>query len=327
MTKPELFGLPKWLTEKEEELLAASYRGMFDALIQASDFTVANKSVVNADVIATQVQAASNSLYFGLAKAHYVYRQTFDKYFNITPGVDPKPPYILYSGPAPFDIADVLTELSATYGLALGFGDVNYNFGDLIPAPITGQLKLTLRNTSFRYKGTEFPIYAAPEDRQPLLRMINPDRFLPGFRDLFQDVDQASAGEVQYFAVNATRAYSYIQTLNGGFVFTETADTWDFGNNFLIPRFPGDTSDWVSSETPRFQNIYNARVVYNGKLRVVDPVPVNDKLTHTLVLRLDPKYSLRATGLIRVFYRLPDPPVPLSSILTVTALEGFVYVP
>lgn len=334
MTKPELFGLPKWLTDSEGELLASSFRNTFDVAITPADFFVSTRTASAVDLpggisaVGIQVTAQSTSPYFGQTNTHYAARQSFETYFNVADGDHPKPPYFVATSGTEFDVADVLAELKETYGLDLGFTDVAYQYGDLISSELSFPLELKIAAGSFRYKAGNFPVYCAPATMQPLVRMINPGRYLPDFRDLVvePDVVVASPGELQYFSVNATRDHAYLQGLQTGEVFEEEFDSWDFGNRFLIPRQQGEAQGWVSSQTPRFQNVFGAKVVYNGRLRAKDVRPVNTLLTHTLILRLDPKYSLRATGLIRLFYRLVEgEEILLSSVILVTNLNGLVY--
>lgn len=350
MTKPELFGLPKWLTEKEEELLAAGYRYTFDVDLQPSDVALDTKSIVDNETSSVRVRATSDSPYYGSAGTHYFSRRSLAQYLQLTDDPLPHPPYFLYRAAAPFDVGDLLDDLRQTYGLYLTFGDVAYALGDTIPEALSWPLELKLRDTSFRYQSGSLPVYAAPQDLAPLIRLVTPGRWLPDSKDLFQDVDIASAGQVQYQQINAVGAHEYLKTLPSGYVFSEVLADWEFGSQYLIPVAPGEAEGWVSQPTQRFQNIYNAQVVYNGRLRVSDPVPRNTKLTHVLVLKLDPAYSYRATGLVRAFYTFPDwriplgeiwlqrqlsgltyePPrqdIPLSSILRVTQLSGLWYVP
>lgn len=325
MTKPELFGLPKWLTEKEEELLAAGYREAFDIAMTADDFSVSSSAVVNDEVTAIRVVAESTSRYFGSAGPHYFQRRSFDEYFKTKPGGVPKPPYLLFQGAAPYEVVDILAELKATYGLELSFSDVAYAFGDRIQDALSWPVQLQTRDSSFRYRKGSIPVYAAPMDLQPLVRLVNPGRYIPDFLSLFQDVEFASASELQYFNANATAAHEYLETLTTGMIFEEEMDEWEFGNNYLIPRRPGEATGWVCKPELRFQNIYGAKVRYNGKLRVSDVLPVNRKLTHTLVLELDPEYSYRATGLLRIFYTVPNWTIPLSSVILQTVLNGLKY--
>ena len=325
MTKPELFGLPKWLTEKEEELLAAGYRDNFDIALTADDFTVSSSAVVNDETTAVRVVAESQSRYFGLAGPHYFPRLSFDEYFNTKPGGPPKPPYLLFQGDAPYEVVDILAELKATYGLELSFSDVAYAFGDRIQDALSWPVSLQLRDSSFRYRKGSIPVYANPTGLQPLVRLINPGRYVPGLMSLFQDVEYASASELQYFNANATAAHEYLATLTTGMIFEEETDAWEFGNDYLIPMRGGEAKGWVCRPELRFQNIFGAKVRYNGKLRVSDVLPVNRKLTHTLVLELDPEYSYRATGLLRVFYTVPDWTIPLSTVILQTVLNGLNY--
>lgn len=329
MTMPELFGLPKWLTDPEEDILAASFRYTYDADIQSADFTIDSKAVVDDTAVSLRVRALQTSRYFGVTNSLYVMRQTVDRYFNSPEGGEPKPPYFMYSGSAPYDVADVLKSLKDTYGLALGFGDVEYTFGELVDKDLSFPLKLKIRDASLRYNSDYFPVYAAPVGSQPLVRMVNPGRYLDGFRNHFLEPETVvgSPGEVQYFSVNATRDGGYVRRLPTGYVFNEELDSWEFGNRFLIPRETGEAVGWVASTLPRFQNVYNAKVEYNGKLRLIDVRPANPELTHTMLLRLDPKQSLRANGLIRVFYRLVDgEAIPLSDVIRVTVLDGLTYI-
>lgn len=325
MTKPELFGLPKWLTEKEEELLAAGYRDTFDIALTPDDFSVSSSALVNEEVTAIKVVAESTSRYFGSAGPHYFQRRSFDEYFKTKPGGPPKPPYLLFQGDSPYKVADVLAELKATYGLELSFSDVAYAFNDTIPDDLPWPLSLKIRDSSFRYRKGSIPVYAAPTSSEPLVRVINPGRYVPGLMSLFQDVEFASASELQYYNANATAAHEYLETLPTGMIFEEEMDNWEFGTNYLIPRRPGEVEGWVSKPELRFQNIYGAKVIYNGKLRVSDVLPVNSKMTHTLVIELDPEYSYRATGLIRMFYTIPNWTIPLSSVILETVLNGLKY--
>lgn len=326
MTKPELFGLPKWLTEKEEELLAAGYRETFDVVLTESDIGLDTKSTVD-DYSAVRVRARAGSLYFGAAGTHYFERRSLAQYLHLSDQPAPQPPYFLYQGPAPYDVADVLEHLRGEYGLELTFNDVAYGLGDLIPEALSWPLELTLRDTSFRYTAGSMPVYAAPEGLAPLLRLINPGRWLPYGRELFQSVQFASASAVQYHQANGVGAHEYLQTLPRGYVFSEELDNWEFGTNYLIPKYPGEAVGWVSKPLSRFQNIYNAKVVHNGRIRVADPVPYNTRLTHVMVLELDPDYSYRATGLLRVYYTLPDWTIPLQEILLERRLSGLTYEP
>jgi hypothetical protein len=334
MTKPEVFGLPKWLTEPEAELLASSFRNTFDVLITPADFFVSTRAASAVDLpggisaVGIQVTAQSSSPYFGQTHSHYAARQSYETYFNVADGDHPKPPYFLATSGVDFDVADVLAELKETYGLDLGFTDVDYNYGDLISSTLSFPLELKIADESFRYKPGKFPVYCAPDTLQPLIRMINPGRFLPGYRDLVidPDTDVASPGELQYFSVNGTRDHAYLQTLQTGQLFEEEFESWDFGNRYLIPHQAGEAEGWTSSRTPRFQNVFGAKVLYNGVLRTKDVRPVNPKLTHTLILRLDPAYSKRAIGLIRLFYRLVEgEEILLSSVILVTNLNGLTY--
>lgn len=325
MTKPELFGLPKWLTEKEEELLAAGYRDTFDIAMTADDFTVSSSAVVNEETTAVRVVAESQSRYFGLAGPHYFPRRSFDEYFNTKPGAPPKPPYLLFQGDAPYEVVDILAELKATYGLELSFSDVAYAFGDRIQDALSWPVRLQVRDSSFRYRKGSIPVYANPTGLEPLVRLVNPGRYIPGLMSLFQDVEYASASELQYFNANATAAHEYLATLSTGMIFEEESDVWEFGNDYLIPLRSGEARGWVCKPELRFQNVYGAKVRYNGKLRVSDVLPVNRKLTHTLVLELDPEYSYRATGLLRVFYTIPNWTIPLSSVILQTVLNGLNY--
>lgn len=327
MTKPELFGLPKWLTEKEEELLAAGYRNTFDVDINPSDVALDTKSTVDELTTSVRVRATTGSPYYGTAGTHYFSRRSLAQYLHLTEDPAPQPPYFLYQAPTPFDVGDMLDYLRQTYGLQLTFGDVAYTLGDAIPEALSWPLELKLRDTSFRYQPGQLPVYAAPQDLAPLIRLVTPGRWLPNGKELFQDVDVASAGQVQYQQVNAVAAHEYLKTLVSGYVFNNVEDDWEFGTQYLIPVAPGEAEGWVSQPTQRFQNIYNARVVYNGRLRVSDPVPRNNRLTHVLVLKLDPEYSYRATGLVRVFYTFPDWRIPLPEIFLERRLNGLTYEP
>lgn len=329
MTMPELFGLPKWLTQPEEDILAAGFRYTYDADIQSTDFAIDSKESISDSAVSLRVRALQTSSLFGATNSLYAKRETFERYFNSPDGDEPKPPYFMYEGSAPYDVADVLRGLKNTYGLSLSFGDVEYAFGDRVDADLTFPLKLKLRDASLRYNSDYFPVYAAPVGAQALVRAINPDRRLEGFRDHFLEPETVvgSPGETQYYGVNATRDGGYVSRLPTGYVFNEELDSWEFGNKFLIPREAGEAVGWIASQQPRFQNVFNAKVEYNGKLRLIDIRPPNPALTHTMILRLDPKQSLRASGLIRIFYRpVEGELIQLADVIKITMLDGLTYV-
>lgn len=326
MTSQELFGLPKWLTEPEKNILVEAIDHYYDVDIEVNEVDISSKAGVAPNYIAVGLRATGSQVrLFGEAGPHYVRRYPFERYFAVG-GREFDYPYLMQVAEAPAIIDDVLSGLRQTYGLRMGATDVTFNSGDVItPNAVDGKLQIGLSFNSFRYSGASFPVYVFPNDKIPLLRLINPYRFLPGFRDAFfeTDVVETFAGEVNYFSANGTRGSTYLRKIPTGHVFEEMDGEWEFGTKYLVPHYPhADINNWVSVPEPRFQNVYNARVLYNGPLRGVDEKPANSKLTHILRLRLDPKYSLNSSGIVQIYYRLLG--IDLDANTPVKRLSGFI---
>lgn len=332
MTPQELFGLPKWLTESEDVALADAFNLTYDVDIKTEEVMVISKVSVDAKFTSVQLKAldlGSDTRLFGQAGPHYVRKYPFSNFIKV--GEDPYGyPYLTYEGPAPYVIDDIVADLRDCYGFAIDFHTLDYQSGDTIDpslADADGIIKLKVDPNSIRLGGDYVPLYACPTDLTHLVRLINPNRHLLGYRNHFFETSETRTldGELQYFSANGTRASSALRQLTKDYIFNEEVEDWDIGTKYLIPVQPEEgVEGWTSSKTPRFQNIYGAKVLYNGPLRLVDVKPLNTRLTHVLKIQLNPKYALHSTGVISIYYRLLG--LDLSQIVTVTRLPGFVPV-
>lgn len=311
MTLQELFGFPKWLTEAEGDILVEALNYNYDTDIDLSEVVVSSKTSVGTDYTSIQLRAlvlGVDTRLFGQSGPYYVKKYPFSDY--VVGDSERGNPYLLYQGPAPYDVDDIVRTMRDTYGLDFSYSDIAYTSGQkLQPADASTDyvLRLTVNPGSTRYAGQDIPLYAAPIDKVPLVRVINPHRHLPGYENHFFEPDHQPRydGEIQYFAANVTRASTSIRRLPAGYVFGVMEGEWELGTNYLIPKYPQDgVNNWISSKTPRFQNIYNAKVLYNGLIRVTDVPNANPKLNRVCVIRPDPKYCLGSVGVITMYYRL-----------------------